>query len=165
MGSIDIFYQREGSREIEHLDISSEITFGALKALLIAKHGLEEGAALFIEDVDAAVDDEQALHGHAGRAGVKVHLHRCRHIEVTVSFNGKTVEHRFGPGSTVARVKKWAAETKFGMSPEDASEHVLQIVGTHDRPPPGTHLGSLATCPHCRIAFDLVPDQRVNGDR
>jgi hypothetical protein len=49
------------------------------------------------------------------------------------------------------------------MTPEEASEHVLQILGTQDRPSPGTHLGALTKCPHCRLAFDLVPDQRVNG--
>ena len=65
--------------------------------------------------------------------------------------------------TTVARVKHWAAQRKFNMSPEEASEHVLQIKGSHDRPAPGTHLGTLAACPQCAVAFDLVPDQRVNG--
>ena len=27
----------------------------------------------------------------------------------------------------------------------------------------GTHLGAIAACPDCRIAFDLVPNERVNG--
>ena len=40
---------------------------------------------------------------------------------------------------------------------------MLQIAGTHDRPAPGTHLGTLAACPECCFAFDLVPDERVNG--
>ena len=162
MGSIDVFYQREGSREIEHLEVSSDATFGALRTLLLERHGLGADASLFLEDSDEPLDGSQAIHDHAGRAGAKVHVHRCRHIEVAVTFDGQPAEHRFGPGTTVARVKKWAAE-KFGMTPEDASEHVLQIAGTHDRPPPGTHLGALVTCPHCRVAFDLVPDHRVNG--
>ena len=92
-----------------------------------------------------------------------MHVHRCRHVEVTVSFNGETVRHHFGPGSTVARVKHWAAVHKFKMTEAEAGEHVLQITGTHDRPAPGTHLGSLVSCPKCAIAFDLVPDQRING--
>jgi hypothetical protein len=90
-------------------------------------------------------------------------MHRCRHVEVAVTFNGETVHHRFGPGTTVARVKRWAAERKFGMSEGEATEHVLQLAGTQERPAPGTHLGTFATCPHCQVAFDLVPDQRVNG--
>ena len=49
------------------------------------------------------------------------------------------------------------------MSAEDAGEHLLQIVGTQDRPAHGVHLGALVVSPDCKIAFDLVPDQRVNG--
>jgi hypothetical protein len=82
---------------------------------------------------------------------------------MAVTFNGETVHHHFGPGTTVARVKTWAAERKFGMTPQEAGEHVLQISGTKDRPDPGTHLGTIASCPACKIAFDLVPNERVNG--
>jgi hypothetical protein len=59
-------------------------------------------------------------------------------------------------------VKHWATEG-FGMSPEDAGEHVLQLTGTAERPSPGTHLGVLAHCPECHVRFDLVPNERVNG--
>jgi hypothetical protein len=53
--------------------------------------------------------------------------------------------------------------TKFGMSEEEAGEHVLQIAGTHNRPAPGTHIGALVSHGQCRIAFNLVPEERVNG--
>jgi hypothetical protein len=164
MKPIDVFYQGEGVRGIEHLEADASQTFAAVKVAVTTKHGLADDVLIFLEDSDEPVDERRLLSDHAGPAGVKAHLHRCRHIEVAVTFNAETVHHRFGPGTTVARVKRWAAEHKFGMTPEEASEHVLQIAGTQDRPPPGTHLGTLASCPHCRIAFDLVPDQRVNGD-
>jgi hypothetical protein len=118
---------------------------------------------IFLEDSDEPVNEAVVVREHVGPTGLKAHLHRCRHIEVDVRFNNETVHHRFGPGATIARVKRWAAEHKFGMTPEEASEHVLQIPGTQDRPSPGTHLGALTKCPDCRLAFDLVPDQRVNG--
>jgi hypothetical protein len=79
------------------------------------------------------------LREHAGHAGVKAPVHRCRSVEVAVTSNNETVQHRFGPGTTVARVKQWAAEHK--ASPEDASEHVLPIKATDGRPAPRTHLG------------------------
>jgi len=82
---------------------------------------------------------------------------------LTVTFNGESVERRFPPSATVARVKRWAAEKKFGMSEDEAGEHVLQIASTHDRPAPGTHIGSLTESKICNLAFDLVPDERVNG--
>jgi hypothetical protein len=63
----------------------------------------------------------------------------------------------------VGRVKQWAAVHKFHMSEAEAGEHVLQIAGTHDRPAPSTHIGTLTAYPECRLHFSLVPDQRVNG--
>lgn len=163
MTTIDVFYQGEGVRDVEHIEVSPDHTFGALKAMLIEKHGLEADVVLFLEDSDDPVDELLVVCEHAGNAGVKAHIHRCRHIKVAVTFNNETVHHEFGPGTTVARVKQWAAIHKFKMTEVEAGEHVLQIAGTHDRPAPGTHLGSLAACPHCQIAFYLVPDQRVNG--
>ena len=163
MESIDIFYQGEGLREIEHIAVGPEHTFSTLKALLIEKHGLQGDVLVFLEESDEPLDETLIVREHVGPAGLKAHVHRCRHIEVDVRFNNETVHHRFGPGATIARVKRWAAEHKFGMTPEEASEHVLQILGTQDRPSLGTHLGALTKCPHCRLAFDLVPDQRVNG--
>jgi hypothetical protein len=163
MTSIDVFYQGEGIREIAHFEADHEHTFAVIKLAIIEKHGLHKETLIYLEDRDEPVDETCLVRDHAGHAGIKAHLHRCRHIAVGVTFNGETVHHKFGPGTTVARVKTWAAEHKFGMSPQEAGEHVLQIAGTKDRPDPGTHLGAIAACPDCRIAFDLVPNERVNG--
>ncbi len=164
MSSTDVFYQAEGLREIQHLEIESDATFAIIKGRVAERHGFPvQMLFIFIEDADEPIDDTHAVRDHAGPTGVKLHVHRCQHIEVTVTFNGETVEHRFRPGATVARVKRWAAEDKFGMNDEEAGEHLLQVAGTHDRPPPGAHIGTLVASPHCRLAFDLVADQRVNG--
>jgi len=162
MNPISIFYQGEGIREIEHVEAGAEDTFGAVKARLCQKHGLAPEAALFLEDAEEPLDEAARVRDRACHTGVKIHLHRCRLIQVTVTFNGESVNQTFTPGTTVARVKFWAA-TKFGMSPEEAGEHVLQIAGTHDRPRPGTHIGALVSCQTCSIAFALVPDERING--
>ncbi len=163
MTILDIFYQCEGVREVLHIEAPAECSIGEAKALVVARHGLGVDVLVFLEDTDEPLDESLPARTHTGPAGVKLHVHRCRHISVTVRFNNETVEHRFGPGTSVAHVKRWDAEKKFRMSHEEASEHVLQIAGTHDRPAPSTHLGTLAKCPECRVAFDLVPDQRVNG--
>ena len=163
MAAIDVFYQGEGLADVEHIEVGPEQSFDALKTLLVHKHGLDSDVIIFLEDSDEPLDEHQVVREHVGSAGVKLHLHRCRHIEVAVTFNAEMVHRRFGPGTTIARVKRWAAEGEFKMSKEEASEHVLQISGTHDRPAPGTHLGALTSRPACRVAFDLVADQRVNG--
>ena len=163
MKFIDLFYQGEGIGEIQHLEIERDATFADLKARLAEKHGLLPDVLVFIEDEDQQIGDEVPLKEHATLTGLKVHLHRLRQLKVTVTFNSKTVERLFGPGATVARVKRWAAEHEFGMSEEEAGEHVLQIAGQHDRPAPGTHIGALSDSKVRALAFDLVPDERVNG--
>jgi hypothetical protein len=165
MANIDIYYQGEGLRGIQHLEVHPDSSLGEVKVMLIEKHGLPADILIFLEDAEDPADEASAIHAHKGKAGVKLHVHRSRKIEVTVTYNGRTVEHHFGPGTTIAHVKRWAAEREFGMSAEDAGEHLLQIVGTQDRPALGVHLGALVETPTCRIAFDLVPDQRVNGSQ
>jgi hypothetical protein len=163
MTTIDVFYQGEGVREIEHIEISSEDTFGTLRDRLIERHGLPVETLLFLEDADEPVAGAVVIVSHVGDAGIKAHVHRCHRIKVAVTFNNETVHHEFAPSATVGRVKHWAAVRKFHMSEAEAGEHVLQIAGTHDRPAPGAHIGTLASCPECKVHFSLVPDQRVNG--
>jgi hypothetical protein len=163
MKTIDLYYQGEGLAEIQHLEIAAEATFGEVAARLREEHGLEAEALLFAEDGEEPLAEEAPVRSLAKGTGLKLHLHRCRQIEVAVTFNRETVNRRFGPGATVARVKHWAAVKKFGMTEEESGEHVLQIAGTHDRPSPGTHIGALTDRKTCALAFDLVPDERING--
>jgi len=131
MTSIDVFYQGEGIGEIAHIELEHGATFATLKTSLIEKHGVARDALLFLEDEDEPLNETTLIKDRASAKGLKVHIHRCRHVEVTVTFNAETAERRFSPSATVARVKRWAAEKKFGMSEDEAGEHVLQIAGTH----------------------------------
>jgi hypothetical protein len=162
MQTIPVFYQAESLGRIEHLPFPVESSLADLLEALRAKHGISDTALLFLEDAEEPADLKRLLRDLASAQGLKVHLHRCHRIEVSVTFNG-TKEHSFSPGASVARVKRWAVEKAFPMSPEDAGEHVLQIAGTTERPSLSTHLGSLTACPGCRVRFDLVPHERVNG--
>ena len=163
MKTIDLFYQGDGLAEIEHLESAADASIADLKARFVEKHGCAPDTLLFLEDEDEPLDDAQLAEALAAGKGLKLHLNRCRQIAVSVFFNGETVDRKFAPSATVARVKRWAAERKFGMTKEEAGEHVLQIVGTHERPAPGTHIGAIAQRKTCAVAFDLVADERVNG--
>ena len=145
METIDIFYQGYGIRGIDHIEVHPDQTVAMIKQILITKHGCKTDTLIFLEDQETPLEDHVIIKELCGPAGAKIHLHRCRHIEVEVTFAGETVHHRVAPGRTVARVKHWAAVIKFEMTEEEAGEHVLQIAGTQDRPPPGTHVGSLSS--------------------
>ena len=160
---ISVFYQTEGHRDIGHLEIEPGATVAQLKELVAKAANADGELVLFAEDADEPLAADVVVKDVAGAHGLKVHAHRCKEIAVAVTFNRKVARRTFKPGTTVAKVKKWAAVKEFGMTPDEAGEHLLQIVGTHDRPAPNTHLGTLVAHPHCQIGFDLVPDERVNG--
>jgi hypothetical protein len=163
MKNISVFYQGEGISALEHIELAETETFGALRVLIIEKHGLAEDTVLFIEDEAELIGDEIVVASKAGRAGVKAHVHSCREIKVTVHFKDKSVHEKVAPGTTVARVKHWAAIREFGMTEEEASHHHLQLAGTTEQPDPGTHVGTLVTAQKCSVDFDLVSTPRVNG--
>lgn len=163
MKKINVFYQGEGVTALEHIEIPDHEAFGTLRAEIAKKHGLGCEAGLFIEDDTEPVGDDVLVASKAGRAGVKVHVHRCREVKVTVHFKDKSVHDKFAPGMTVARIKQWAAIRKFGMTEEEASHHHLQVTGTTTQPDPGTHVGTLVTSGKCAVEFDLVSTPKVNG--
>ncbi len=130
-----------------------------------------EGMLIFVEDMHAPVDPETTVEEllplcvdeEAIIVPLRLHVSRCRHVEVSVRFNGEHVKRRFPPGATIGRVHHWAARRAFGLSPRDAAEHVLQIQGTQKRPDRDVHIGTLTSGTTCSIAFDLVPRKRVEG--
>jgi hypothetical protein len=163
MKSIDIFYQGENIAGVEHLEVSGEATFGELQARLASQHGLPADVLIFMEGDEPPIEHKVLIAARSGDRGVTVHVHRCRHVNVAVTFNNTTKEHLFSPASTVGHVKQWMAVHKFEMTKDDASEHLLQLAGSTTRPSPSTHIGGLTDGKTCAVAFDLVADERVNG--
>lgn len=159
----DVFYQGEDLDEIQHVELDSACTIAEFKKLICQKHGGKGELLVFLEDSEDPIEDDVCVSGLSRLPGFKLHFHRCRRVDVCVSFNGEEVSKRFPPSATVTRVKRWAAQRKFDMTKEEAGEHVLQVSGSHERPHPGTHIGALANGGCTKLAFDLVPDQRING--
>ena len=130
-----------------------------------------EGVLIFVEDMPAPIDPETTVEellplcsdDEAIIVPLRLHVTRCRHVDISVRFNGEEAKRRFPPGATVARVHHWAARRAFGLSPRDAAEHVLQIHGTQKRPDRDVHIGTLTSGTTCAVAFDLVPRKRVEG--
>jgi hypothetical protein len=56
MKTIDVFYQGDGIRALEHLEAHAEVTCQELLSLIASKHGLAGECLLFLEDEDEPVD-------------------------------------------------------------------------------------------------------------
>ena len=111
MTTIDLFFQGEGLGEIKHLEIEPDATCAIFKARVSEIHGVARDVLVFLEDEDDPIADDVLLKEHGAQKGLKVHVHRCHRVEVAVTFNGETVEHRFTPAATTARIKRWPPST------------------------------------------------------
>ena len=165
MNAIQVLLQGECIPDIQVVELSVDDTVkDVLEAAAKCRAESIEGEFLvFVEGGEEPIADGDKLPENKDRQPVPLHVHRCRRVLVTVTFNGLSKGHEFSPATTVTDVKKFAAIREFGMKPADAAEHVLQFVGSAERPEPETHVGALVSCPDCRISFDLVPHKRVEG--
>lgn len=161
-----VYIQSEHFPDINLVELDDHATIDDLKraALALLPPGTDASdLTLSVEDDD---DDTLAQATHVKQLkkehGVRIHLHRCKHIDVHVYFGAEVVQHQFRPATTVGQVRQWAGH-KLGMQPGDIAEHVLQVAGTNEQPDVDEHLGTLAKCPKCSVTFDLVPAHRING--
>jgi hypothetical protein len=169
MKIIEVLLQSHGLADIAVLEAKPDDTL-AHTVSKVDLPGDKDGRLLFLEDVDGAIDGHAVIEellplapdDDAGEP-LRIHVSHCRHVEVSVRFNGETEKRHFTPSATVERVKRWAARRAFHLSPRDAAEHVLQIKGTTTRPDRDVHVGTLTHGHSCAVAFDLVPSQRVEG--
>ncbi len=164
---IELFIQGEGIPKIALVKVHPEYTVADL-IKVAREHSLSvpEGSEVFVllENTDAPLllDAKIDEVGLAPRS--RVHIHRCRRVEVTVNFNADQLKGFFPPSATLAWVKKWAVgKDGFGMADVDATEHLLQMCGSTDRPDEDVHIGTLVKLSNGTLCFDLAPKQRVEG--
>jgi len=154
MNELQLILQGEHDRRIEVITLPSDAKAEVI--LIEAKRlgfAIEE-VLIFIEGRDEPVELDVVLRnigvGH-------------RHIETVVHCQNKPTKQRaFRPHTTVGDVKAWYVG-EIHMPAVDATEHVLQITNTQDRPEPDLTIGSLVHHDHCALDFTLVPRKRVEG--
>ncbi len=158
-----VFIAVQGHDHLVEVDLPENASIESVHATLKAAGvEIDEEFILFHDEDDELIEWRGNKRPPHIKHGAKLHLTRCRKIDVTIHYLEHTKHHRFAPGARVRRVKAGAVE-HFKLAERDAAEHVLQICGGTDRPPTDTPLHKLAKRGHCELCFDLVPDIRVEG--
>lgn len=172
---IEIFIHQPGKAPEVAKVSSDEVLIEVLKvrgAGAIAEHGLlvfidECGDALLEafevdngEDSHEPCDPSHTLREIGVKHGKHVHVHKCRRIQVSVTYNKKTVHHKFSPATTIGTATKWA-KAKFKI--DQSSDFVLQITGTTVIPRQNEHLGDLVKDDTCSLNFELVTEVTPQG--
>ncbi|WP_144141048.1 hypothetical protein [Paraburkholderia sp. BCC1884] len=157
-----VFYQREGSREVHSFEAKDDESIVVIVERAVGGHLKVEEVAIFEEGCETQLTDELLRDLLSTKKHPRFHFHRCRRVDASVTYNGRTLTHNVAPSTTLASVKAWA-DKAFRIDPAHAAEHVLQLHGTIDRPTASTHVGALTTGHLCAVMFDLVPNERIQG--
>ena len=119
-------------------------------------------AQVWLEDQEEPLNLSSSLKDAGVTRRSRIHIHTCRKIHVTVNFQSETKQHPFSPSTTVRTIKQWA-DHKFGLDEGTASEYVLQICESTIQPSEDIQIGSLVQPGQCRVCFDLVPRELIQG--
>jgi hypothetical protein len=163
MANATVFITAHDRPNLIEVELSDAATLGELHDLLAAAGIKVDGETfIFVDEAEEHEQGERHQPLRQFRHGSRIHICRCRRIDVTVNYLNKSERHEFAPGARVRSVKEFAVR-KFGLSPKDAAEHVLQICHSAKRPPSDTPLTELLRDSGCALCFDLVPEKRVEG--
>jgi len=169
--TLEIFLHGVGAPQVRTASASD-----TLKAFLAGAGALPEpGQFVFVgQGSDDAGDDDAEEDSHAPadlamtladlgivRRG-HVHTRAVRHVPVTVYFNDQSVQRRFSPAATIARVTAWA-KRKLKLDPQGSADLVLSLKPSNQQPRPDQHLGELLMPGVRGLEFDLVREITPQG--
>ena len=148
-------------------ETNDEISLKELKEIFRGYSQLEnvqeEEMHIFIEDEDGEIDEVLFKEITKKHGRHRFHCHRCRKIDVQVSFNGREFHREFNPATTEKKIMHWLKE-ETGMSKEEMMNHELRIGNLNGEVMrDDLHLGSYITFPQCHIQLFLTPKERFQG--
>lgn len=120
-----------------------------------------DNAVGWLEDADEPLDGGARVAVSVGDNG-HLHLNQCRRVEVAINYAGKSKTHRFTPGTTIGRVRRWAmGENGFHLPQKERPKHEVGLCGTGVIADRNDHIGTLST--DCELCLDLAPKDRFQG--
>lgn len=154
---IEIFlHRREKAIEIIEVEPGKKIEDLGIECL-------GEGAFVWLEDVDEALDPAKTLADAGVVHRCHVHVSLCKDVTVKVRYNGLTTEDSFSPATSGGVILKWAVSPEnFKLTDSQSAKHLLAICGTDTDLDPAEHVGFFAD-DDCSICLDLVPKEKFAG--
>jgi hypothetical protein len=160
---IEVLVEGENLADVEVIRLPRGSLAREIVIAVATKGGFPvEEAVLFVEDGEMPIDLEIVL-VEAEVSGKVHHVHRARHVDVTVFYMAGQKERRFRPSARIQRVLDWAAGPEgFMIDPKIAPEMELAKHGTKIALPKNAHIGRYVTQPHC-LELDLIRGVVPNG--
>jgi hypothetical protein len=161
---IDIVVEGEGLADVATIRLPHGAPGRALVAAVAAQGGFPaEEALLFVEDEDEPLDVTLVVIDE--RMSERIHhVHRARHIEVTVFYKDAQKSKTFRPATRVQQVLDWAVGPHgFRIDSAIAPEMELALHAQTMALPKNAHIGRFVRHPHHSLALDLIRGVVPNG--
>ena len=130
-----------------------------LLALLQAGHfGDAKIDEIFVFEEDS--DDELPKHTKLHPGLKRLHVHRCRHVEVTFLHVDERATEKFRPAATIRKLTHWAKE-RFKVDKNQKYE--LRLGKDTEALPADAHIGSYVKHGDCSITLYFAPARRIEG--
>jgi hypothetical protein len=161
---IEIYLHGAGTTEEKIIKVPEDATVrDVLEAAKKAGMAVDADTIVFVEDAEDELTGDTHLSDHGIKNKHHLHCHRCRKVEVAVTFNGQVKSRKLAPSRKVKHVLKWAVEA-FELHGVDAENKELRIGGVG-----GTilqsqqHIGSFVHAPKCHLDLYLTAIVEVQG--
>jgi len=162
--SVKVFASVEGLSDVWTIDASAEESIAGLLKLLAKKYARDDVVDMLVTLEDEAVPLAGSASINTVFKGAKrgrIHVHRCKQVDITIEYNAKSHSKSFSPSATAQSVFRWAVSDKAFNLQSDAHDLELQLPGATNALPLNTQVGTIAT--KCVLKLDLVPKDRPQG--
>jgi hypothetical protein len=163
MTSVEIIVEGEGLLDVATIGVEEGSTGREIVAAVAVKGGFPaEEALLFIEDCEEPLDLNLIV--ATENIGRVHHVHRARHIEVSVFYQCRQIGKRFSPATRVQRVLDWVVSPQgLNIDKTIAPEMELALHGSTAALPKDAHIGRYLRYPQHCLSFDLIRGVVPNG--
>lgn len=167
---IELFIHRQGTKPVT-LQVSPQSSISeAVKTSKVA--GLDTNNVYALDtaesdDVDqeqlnAPVDSRKQIEEFSSKRNCHLFFYSCRSVCVSVNYKCDTEHRHFSPHVKLKRILRWA-KRKFNLTDCEADSLILRLCEGNDRLRQHQRLGEVIRGACCKVCFDLVHDERVEG--
>lgn len=162
-----VYLHGEGLKEAKFIEIGSETTVSEIVKEFETITGVTSTTEAPVECYTDTGDSPLNKSSIAGSMGIDkrshVHCHRCRKVEVVVSYNGREESISFPPQTKSEKVFQKAIK-EFKISNSEANSLVLRLGnGQGEILQEDDHIGSFVSYPACHLILYLTPKKQVQG--
>lgn len=163
MKHIQLFLFGEGMKSGKRLDLASDATVSDVVSqyLAVGDHDPNGTYYLFIEGEEVHRGSEELLSNLGKHGALKVQVHRCQKVKISIRYNGVSKEFSVPPSMTVQALLNQAVHS-FGIPSKESSNMGLSVAdGTMlDKT---SHIGSYVGHDTCALVLSLVALQNIQG--